>query len=276
VRYIRFDPGELTPEQRVEWDAWVKSAEQAAQNVCDAHAAGVDPIPFDGQVWRRLKKWLFDNVFHGRCAYCEGDARSVSFGDGEHWRPKGRVTDKDGTPAVDPESGEEHPGYFWLAYEWHNLLPACQQCNSGEADYKGKGTQFPIGGTRVFEPRHGMTYDELNDLEQPILLHPFYDDPTEHIEFDEFGQAIGKSDRGECSIQVYNLNRPDVDPLRRELREEMRKEVKHALVEQLAGGSLATETLRARMKANKRYSLATTVYIRYWYPIVLAQISEPP
>jgi hypothetical protein len=24
----------------------------------------------------------------------------------------------------------EHPGYFWLAYHWKNLLPSCAFCNA--------------------------------------------------------------------------------------------------------------------------------------------------
>lgn len=279
MRRIRFDPTSLPPEHRAEWDAWVVRAERATQVVCDIQATGVKPLPFNSDVWASIKRWFFDNVFNGRCAYCEGDVRVVAFGDGEHWRPKGAVA-VGADPVVDSVSGEAHPGYFWLAYEWRNLLPACQQCNSGEGGYKGKGTQFPILGTRVFGPREGLTYDELNEIEQPLLLHPFDEDvdPADHLDFDDFGQPLAKggSVRGQCSIDVYNLDRPDLNALRGELCEDIRKEVKHAFAEQLHGGRPAVETLRARMAANKRYSLAAGAYIKRWHPVVLAEISEAP
>src|SRR5262249_35649587 len=152
---------DLSPGLRAEWDAWAVRSERATTAIRNAHAAGQGPPPFNSDIWAELKAWLFTNVFNGRCAYCEGDVKATSFGDAEHWRPKGAVTE-DGAP-VRAESGEEHPGYFWLAYEWRNLLPACQECNSGEAEYKGKGTQFPICGTRVFGPENYVSHEELNE-----------------------------------------------------------------------------------------------------------------
>ena len=39
--------------------------------------------------------------------------------DVEHFRPKAEVK----------EAGENHQGYWWLAYSWENLLIACKTCN---------------------------------------------------------------------------------------------------------------------------------------------------
>ena len=90
---------------------------------------------FDSDLWGQLKEHLQD-LFHGRCAYCEAWFQSVSFGDVEHYRPKAEVTDD-----------RAHPGYYWLAYDQENYLPSCSQCNT-----KGKGNHFPIKGTRVSTP----------------------------------------------------------------------------------------------------------------------------
>ena len=95
----------------------------------------------------------------------------------------------------------EHPGYFWLAYNWKNLLPSCQNCNT----YGGKGVQFPALKGHVFlkkiekdklkdlrEPYFeskkypGFYYlspEDLNDIEDPFLLHPYFDDPLKYLVF---------------------------------------------------------------------------------------------
>src|SRR5262245_43420933 len=59
-----------------------------------------------------------DDLFHGKCAYCESSYRAVDSRDVEHFRPKGGVTE-----------APEHPGYWWLAASWSSLLPSCPPCN---------------------------------------------------------------------------------------------------------------------------------------------------
>jgi hypothetical protein len=164
-------------------------------------------LTFDSKLWSELKTWLFDNVFKGKCAYCEGMVRAQSFGDAEHWRPKGEVTTGRGPLGSRVQrDGLPHPGYWWLAYEWTNLLPACQECNSGT----GKGTQFPVEGQHVFLPEEASTVDDLDRKEQPLLLHPLRGrDPAEHLEFDQYGQAGAKDNSpwGTATIDVFHLNR---------------------------------------------------------------------
>ena len=65
------------------------------------------------EVKRRL-----EDLFHGKCAYCESFYAAQAPVDIEHYRPKGAVED-------DPD----HPGYWWLAMAWENLLPSCIDCN---------------------------------------------------------------------------------------------------------------------------------------------------
>ncbi|MEF9674035.1 hypothetical protein QNM99_25505 [Pseudomonas sp. PCH446] len=38
--------------------------------------------------------------------------------DVEHYRPKGAVSED-----------ASHPGYWWVAMDWDNLLPSCIDCN---------------------------------------------------------------------------------------------------------------------------------------------------
>src|SRR5579872_571430 len=60
-----------------------------------------------------------------KCAYCERICKA----DIEHYRPK---------KAVDEEA--QHPGYYWLCYEWSNLLPSCITCNREGS----KHNHFPV------------------------------------------------------------------------------------------------------------------------------------
>ena len=80
---------------------------------------------FDERIWQDFKNdILIPSV--GRCAYCEGRNSAGEFGDAEHYRPKGEVTEN--------RKPISHPGYYWLAYEWYNLLLSCKKCNSKHPD----------------------------------------------------------------------------------------------------------------------------------------------
>jgi len=86
-----------------------------------------------------------------RCCYCEKPIEG-SYNDVEHYRPKGRVREE-----------EDHKGYWWLGYDWNNLLFACSVCNRSN-----KNDQFPIhpDSNRAFEPD-----DNIED-EDPLILNP--------------------------------------------------------------------------------------------------------
>ena len=161
------------------------------------------------QIWNELKAIFLHEVFRYKCAYCEG-----KFGAGhpwhvEHYRPKSEVTE--GRRKLD-----DHPGYFWLAYEWHNLLLSCGHCNTWEErtpknDLRtdpSKSNEFRLKGTRVKEPgvRRKSWLKELQD-EQPLLLNPYFDKPEDHLVFLPNGYIYGLSDRGRETVEVCNLNR---------------------------------------------------------------------
>src|SRR5207244_3555440 len=80
----------------------------------------------DREVWKGLKELFLNELFHKKCAYCEGKVSGHFPLDAEHYRPKKEVTE--GRTRLGG-----HPGYFWLAYEWYNLLLACRDCNSGHS-----------------------------------------------------------------------------------------------------------------------------------------------
>jgi len=228
---ITFDPSQLTGEQKAWWDNWLSRSALATQKVISEWELSRDKtfINFDSRIWTDLKRWLLDNVFHGKCAYCETFTDAGQWGDAEHYRPKGRVDccDQPGAElrlaqTVDEdERSIEHPGYFWLAYHWENLFPACQKCNSGD----GKQNQFPVANVHAFARRSRVAQaglpdicypepSELDYIEQPLLLNPYKDDPTQHLCFGECGtvSAVKKHEgfdslKGRHSIAVYKLRR---------------------------------------------------------------------
>jgi uncharacterized protein (TIGR02646 family) len=144
---------------------------------------------FDSRIWcdPALNRALLE-VFHKKCAYCE--TRLVGqFGIVEHFRPK--------TSGMEDRS---FTGYWWLAYEWQNLLVCCQRCNMMKAN------RFPIKGKRASPTAIGS---ELSK-EKPLLLDPCIDKPDEHLAFDDSGAIAAKSERGRVTIQVLGLNREEL------------------------------------------------------------------
>lgn len=163
-------------------------------------------------------------LFRGKCAYCESYYAATQPVDVEHFRPKS------GVAAVDGKTGKavlQRPGYYWLAASWENLLPSCIDCNRertqevpGEDPAKlGKANKFPIAGGRYrFAPGSEAR-------EKPLLLDPCADadDPAAHLEFLATGVVRPMLDarrrpsrKGKASIDVYGLQRNGLVQSRRD------------------------------------------------------------
>lgn len=189
----------FSPPNSAEWNKWREKCRAARERLIADVAKGASPSIND----RLYKdKALLDvykcsrGPFFGKCAYCESPVLVSQHGDIEHWRPKRAVSDLEGEPV-------EHPGYYWLAYDWRNLLLSCIACNQ-----KWKKTRFPVKGQHASQP--GGESDE-----QPLLLNPLWDDPEQHLYVDESGVMIPRTDRGHASITVCGLNRQELVTKRR-------------------------------------------------------------
>jgi 5-methylcytosine-specific restriction endonuclease McrA len=77
------------------------------------------------------------DLYPYKCAYCETDSSGSSL-QVEHFRGK----DKNIRNTKDTK---DRHAYYWLAYEWSNLLLICSDCNGAKSDY------FPLeaNGVRV-------------------------------------------------------------------------------------------------------------------------------
>ncbi len=152
-------------------------------------------LRFDTSILVPIKQDLL-RLCHGKCAYCESRLGVISGGDIENFRPKSGARGFD-TKDYAPKH------YWWLAYEWENLLIACQICNQ-----KYKRDYFPLE-SEILRSRIGAIGDELV-TEQALLIDPCLDDPAQHIEFDEFGHAKEISKRGKVTIDLLGLNRSEL------------------------------------------------------------------
>lgn len=274
---VNFKPKNLEGEQRKWWEKWKKKSETAKQEVIESWQTwkqqGSDikfDYEFNSDVWKELKDWLLEHIFHEKCAYCETEVSRFPF-TVDHFRPKGRVS-------INVNSGNgrrhneqvEHPGYFWLAYDWRNLLPSCANCNSGKRDL------FPVSNTHVAvqyqqEQDIFLCSQELNEREQPLLLHPYMDDPSEHLVFGEQGivAAVEDSQKGQHSIEVYNLNDEKLIELRRRAQDRAYKDYLLAMITDPSSESNLEEMLKRGNKAitgylngQAPYSAAVAAYIR--------------
>lgn len=163
-------------------------------------------------------KDALEELFNGKCAYCELRYAAAHPVDVEHFRPKGGYV----------QAGKlETPGYYWLAADWSNLLPSCIDCNRARHQrfarqprhLSGKANRFPLAdeATRARVPGE-------EKRERRLLLDPCRDHPERHLRFDDDGfvdpatETRGRySPKGRASIEVYGLDRDGLVRARREI-----------------------------------------------------------
>ena len=203
------------------WHRWIQDCDNETQATIGAVQRG-DTISIRDLYKRKTIKngYFFSKSapFYGKCTYCECPITDFQHGDVEHFRPKAKVTDDEDRPVllkddqgnvVDDANGmpQKHPGYYWLAYDWRNLIPACIKCNQPSKDGTirfGKHSRFPVIGPHAQQPG-----DERD--EKPLLINPASgqadDEPEQHL-FVELGTGFmgAKSDRGTMCIKIFGLN----------------------------------------------------------------------
>jgi uncharacterized protein (TIGR02646 family) len=161
-------------------------------------------------------------IFRRKCAYCE-KMLEKGYYEVEHYRPKAAAV------------GDPHPGYWWLALKWNNLLPTCPGCNKGLRQHivtadmtvaqveamqladprtlHGKALQFPVGGARL------LADSDDHDAEDPHIIDPTRTDPRPELHWrNDSTYSIlepamrddGPSIRGSETIRCLALNRIDL------------------------------------------------------------------
>lgn len=158
--------------------------------------SGVKTFAFDQKIYGDATvKAVLLAAQHDKCAFCEWKITPGEYGDVEHFRPKGGVQQARGAPL-------EYPGYYWLAYDWDNLLLACSKCNS-----RHKGKLFPL-----LNPKQRCRNRRAKlSREQPLFINPAAEDPSPFIEFaGETVVAKRGHPRGQATIDELGLNRTEL------------------------------------------------------------------
>lgn len=210
---IRLDETEREDAVWKDWRERCESGQQALNQAMTKHdfSSGKGAPKISKKLYAALKEdhYAADrSPFWGKCAYCESRVSSNQPGDVEHFRPKSRITDPHtNKPIRADSSAHNHPGYYWLAYDWKNLLFACAGCNRPSRRSKtkrriGKWDHFPLVDETKRAQQPG---DEVHEL--PLLINPLVEDPSEHLELDPLtGVLSAKSPRGQACIDLLGLN----------------------------------------------------------------------
>ena len=161
---------------------------------------GIRKFEFDTAIYsdRSVKQELVQAQY-GKCAFCESKLAHISYGDVEHFRPKGGYQQSNNETFT-------QPGYYWLAYDWDNLLLSCTLCNQ-----RHKRNLFPISNPIKRAKTHK---DDINQ-ESPLFIHPAKDNPEQYISFHKhIAYSINNNERGTETIKGLGLNRPELSNFR--------------------------------------------------------------
>lgn len=134
-----------------------------------------------------------------KCCFCESKIGHISYGDVEHFRPKaGWIQDTEDL---------NKPGYYWLAYDWDNLLLSCQLCNQ-----RHKKNFFPLlpGSPRA------LSHNDNVGNELSLFIHPANEEVETFITFkEEIPVSLKNNERGRETISKLGLDRELLSEQRR-------------------------------------------------------------
>jgi hypothetical protein len=176
---------------------------------------------FDREVYGSTTvKDKLKTIFKCKCAFCETNTHAGAHKDVEHFRNKAH--------------------YYWLGYEWTNLLLSCQICNR---DFKGtlfplqndakRVTAHPLSISGELDRRQCHILSKSLKSEKRLLLHPAIENPKKHLKFLSNGLVKGLTPKGKKSVEVYGLERDELRKARENIVLQMRRDIweeyKHTL-----------------------------------------------
>lgn len=159
----------------------------ACQDLCAlAERAEANKITFSPSIYRHTEVLeALIECHHGKCCLCEQHVQED--GDVEHFRPKAR--------------------YYWLAYDWNNLLLSCSACNS-----RHKRNLFPLRD----ESSRVSSHLENISREDPLFIDPCREDPEESIEWQEEHPRPRRGNRrARVTLDALRLNERGLPTTRR-------------------------------------------------------------
>lgn len=212
---------------------------------------------------------ILSEISFGKCWYCEtSELRSDNPVD--HFRPKGKVAEC-----------PDHPGYWWLAFEWSNFRYSCTYCNSRRVDVEtagGKQDHFPL----LPPERWNKCKDDLY-LENPVLLDPTDVDDVNLLTFNINGEACPNVEdkdsfqyqRVKTSVDIYHLNHIPTKRARKTIRQNVRSlvtNINNLITQNLEENRDTIKDLKTQLHKMIRVSCPSTsfnsaarIYLREFY-----------
>ncbi len=211
------------------------------------------------------------NLYSNKCACCErsrGEELQI-----DHYRPKKARNNKTNTEY-------NHSGYYWLTYEWSNLIPLCSSCNQAKSNF------FPLQDNtkRISEHTHLKANNIvlLQDCEKPLFVNPEIDKlPEQHFLYLPNGKVEGRTPEGVAMVKFYNMNsRPKIRD-RKKILSEYTHEIKEAIdrfykstdtnKKHRFEGSLETTFSKIKRKMNKKCELSQLhFFINQYFEVFIA------
>ncbi|HZE70923.1 MAG TPA: AAA family ATPase [Pyrinomonadaceae bacterium] len=241
---IRISRGDVPDDLTERWQGATKQIREFFAALPLSPTQRIQHTPkYDPLLWKLAESPL-RALFRDKCAYCETPLGLTDV-EIDHFRPKGGAVDLNGVKSP------EH--YWWLAYEWKNLYPACREC------FLTKGNKFPVKGQRA-----GIDTDWAEvQGEKPILLDPCADDPEKHLVFSE-DLVTATTERGEVTIDILGLNRSGLVKRRRSAIASIQNVLLSSFV-RMIGDEAAIKTLLLDLLSPARpFAAASRQYIHRW------------
>lgn len=160
---IKIKNREKPPEE------WLNKTKLALDEIKNAKESNID-IEIEKH-YTDIKDLLV-NSQNNHCCYCQHPI-PAKYNDVEHFRPQKA-----------PANSKDHPGYWWLVYEYRNLMFACPECNRSNKQHN-----FPINAANWDQDYQEYFNDSDNYMntidqkEQPLLINPLEDDPEEYFAY---------------------------------------------------------------------------------------------
>lgn len=208
--------------------------------------------PFNKEIDTEIKKSLHE-VFHGKCGYCETKIESLELGTINRYRPNNGVRDKN----------EFHQDlYWWLTFEWDNLIYCCKECN------QFKGNYFPIKGRRALNEK-----DDYKN-EHRMLLNPYLDEPGNHLNYShsDSGYIDALTDEGNQSIELLRLNRTNLI----EGRKKARNEIVDAVESLINGEQIKNHTIKKHLTNIYKLEDLSIEFLSYRRWVLINELDREP
>ena len=208
--------------------------------------------PFNKEIDNKLKEHLHE-VFHGKCGYCEIKIDYPELGTVDRYRPNDGVRDK-------KEFYQDL--YWWLNFEWDNLIYACKECN------QYKGNYFPIKGIRA------LNENDDYENEHRMLLNPYLDEPGNHLNYlhSNSGHIDALTDEGNQTIELLRLNRTNL----LEGRKKARKEIIDAVESLINGKQIKKFTVVKLLRSIYELHDPSVEFLSYKRFVLLNELDSTP